>query len=68
MKHIDSIQRSFEISKPDVIVTCTLDEFNTDTQIQVEQQQQKILEKVAPERKLIATTELGKIWQVWDIR
>jgi hypothetical protein len=68
MKHIDSIQRSFEISKPDVIVTCTLDEFNTDTQIQVEQQQQKILEKVAPERKLIATTELGKFWQVWDIR
>ena len=68
MKHIDSIQRSFEISKPDVIVTCTLNEFNTDTQIQVEQQQQKILEKVAPERKLIATAELGKVWQVWDIR
>ena len=68
MKHIDSIQRSFEISKPDVIVTCTLNEFNTDTQIQVEQQQQKILEKVAPARKLIATAELGKVWQVWDIR
>ncbi len=68
MKQIDSIQRSFEISKPDVIVTCTLNEFNTDTQIQAEQQQQEILEKVAPERKLIATAELGKVWQVWNIR
>ncbi len=68
MTQIDSIQRSFEISKPDVIVTCTLNEFNTDTQIQAEQQQQEILEKVAPERKLIATTELGKVWQVWNIR
>jgi hypothetical protein len=51
-----------------VIVTCTLNEFNTDTQIQAEQQQQEILEKVAPERKLIATADLGKVWQVWNIR
>ena len=68
MKQIDSIQRSFEISNPDVIVTCTLNEFNTDIQIQAEEQQRQILEKVAPERKLIATAELGKVWQVWNIR
>jgi hypothetical protein len=68
MKQVDSIQRSFEISKPDAIVTCTLNEFNTDTQIQAEQQQQEILEKVAPERKLIDTADLGKVWQVWNIR
>jgi hypothetical protein len=68
MKHIDSIQRSFEKSKPDMIVTCTINEFNTDIQVEAEKQQQKILEKVAPERKLIATVELSKVWQVWDIR
>lgn len=68
MKQIDSIQRSFENSKPDVIVTCTLNEFNTDIQIQAEEQQRQILEKVAPERKLKANAELGKVWQIWNIR
>jgi hypothetical protein len=68
MKHVDSIQKSFENSKPELIVTCTLNEFNTDTQVQAEQQKQEILEKVAPDRKLRAAVEVGKVWEVWNIR
>lgn len=68
MKHLDSIKRSFENSKPELIVTCTLNEFNTDTQVQAEQQKQEILEKVAPDRKLKAAVEVGKVWEVWNIR
>jgi hypothetical protein len=67
MRHIKSIQNSFETSKPDTIVTCTLDEFNTDTEAQAEVQQGKLLAKVAPKRTLRAQANLGKTWKIWDV-
>jgi hypothetical protein len=67
MMHLNEIRDSFENSKPDTIVTCTLDEFNTDTQAQSEIQQRELLEKVAPNRTLRAQATLGKIWEIWNV-
>lgn len=67
MRHVRSIQDAFENSNPDTVVTCTLNEFNTDTQAQSEKQQKSLLEKVAPKRTLRAELSIGKLWQIWTV-
>ncbi len=65
MKYLPQITESFLESDPDFVVTCTLDEFNSDTQDLAELQRDRLLSSVMPTRILVAEFRNSKLWQIW---
>jgi len=68
MQFADKYMESFRESKPEAIVTCSLNEFNPDIQKQAEVDQMILLAQVAPKKELIEKVILGgKTWQIWKV-